>query len=136
MARSLGVAVPGAWYHVMARGIDRRTIFLDEVYYRKFEGLLSILPERFGVRLHTYVLMPNHYHLQIETPRLNLSAAIRWLNLSYVAWFNRKNGRSGPLLQGRFKGVVHDLGRIRLGHSRVDSFESCWDHPGGRETVG
>ncbi len=33
----------------------------------------GILPERFGARVHTYVLMPNHYHLQIETRRLNLS---------------------------------------------------------------
>jgi|SRR6516164_5540216 REP element-mobilizing transposase RayT len=82
MARPLRVLVPGAWYHVMARGIERRTIYSDESYYRKFEELLANLPERFGVRLHTYVLMPNHYHLQIETPRLNLSEAIKWLNLS------------------------------------------------------
>ncbi|HYY27551.1 MAG TPA: transposase [Chthoniobacterales bacterium] len=108
MARPLRVVVPGAWYHVMARGIERRTIYSDESYYRKFEELLANLPERFGVRLHTYVLMPNHYHLQIETPRLNLSEAIKWLNLSYVSWFNRKTRRNGPLLQGRFKAVVHD----------------------------
>ena len=69
---------------------------------------MEILPERFGVRLHTYVLMPNHYHVQIETPRLNLSEAIRWLNISYAAWFNRKTRRNGPLFQGRFKAVVHD----------------------------
>jgi len=82
MARPLRVAVPGAWYHVIATGIERRAIFRDEAYYQKFEKLLATLPERFGVRLHTYVLMPNHYHLQIETPRLNLSEAIRWLNIS------------------------------------------------------
>jgi putative transposase len=92
----------------MARGIEGRTIYSDEGYYRKFEELLSNLPERFGARMHTYVLMPNHYHLQIETPRLNLSEAIKWLNVSYVSWFNRKAGRNGPLLQGRFKAVVHD----------------------------
>jgi hypothetical protein len=69
---------------------------------------LANLTERFGVGLHTYVLMSNHYHLQIETPRLNLSGAIKWLNLSYVSWFNRKSRRNGPLLQGRFKAVVHD----------------------------
>jgi putative transposase len=66
MARPLRVVVPGAWYHVMARGLERRTIYSDEGYYRRFEELLADLPERFGVRLHTYVLMPNHYHLQIE----------------------------------------------------------------------
>ena len=68
MDRPLRVAVPVAWYHVIARGIERRAIFRDEAFYRKFEGLLAILLERFGVRLHTYVLMPSHYHLQIETP--------------------------------------------------------------------
>jgi putative transposase len=108
MARPLRVVVPGAWYHVMARGTDRRTIYPEQGHYRRFEELLASLPERFGVRLHTYVLMPNHYHLQIETPRLNLSEAIKWLNVSYVSWFNRRASRNGPLLQGRFKALVHD----------------------------
>jgi putative transposase len=108
MARPLRVLVPGAWYHIIARGIERRSIFRGETYYRKFEALLASLVERFGARVHTYALMPNHYHLQIETPRLNLSEAIRWLNVSYAIWFNRKARRSGPLLEGRFKAVVHD----------------------------
>jgi REP element-mobilizing transposase RayT len=103
MARPLRVTVPGAWYHVIARGIERRTIFHSEAYYQKFEALLATLLERFGVRLYTYVLMPNHYHLQMETPRLNLSEAMRWLNISYAVWFNRKTRRNGPLFQGRFK---------------------------------
>ncbi len=108
MARQLRVMVPGAWYHVMARGIERKSIFRNEADYEKFASLLEVLPERFGSKLHTYVLMPNHYHLQIETPRLNLSETIRWLNISYVTWFNRKTGRNGPLMQGRFKAVIHD----------------------------
>jgi putative transposase len=110
MARPLRVSVPGAWYHVIARGIERRSIFRTEAYYRKFEVLLASLVERFGARLHTYALMPNHYHLQIETPRQNLSEAIRWLNISYAIWFNRKARRKGPLLEGRFKAVIHDPG--------------------------
>jgi putative transposase len=62
--------------------------------------------KKLGVRLHTYVLMPNHYHLQMTTPRLNLGEAIRWLNISYTVWFNRKTERIGPL----FQGVIHDPG--------------------------
>ena len=106
----------------MARGIEGRTIYPEEGHYRKFEELLADLPERFGLGLHTYVLMPNHYHLQMETPRLNLSEAIKWLNVSYVSWFNRKAGRKGPLLQGRFKAVVHDPEEgSQLDHTRVHS---------------
>jgi hypothetical protein len=83
--------------------------------------------------------MPNHYHLQIETPRLNLSEVMRWLNISYAVWFNRKTGRSGPLLQGRFKAVVHDPAEagwtiheyIHLNPVRVRDFGSSRsDHEG------
>ena len=58
---------------------------------------------KLGVRLHTYVLMPNHYHLQMATPRLNLSEAIRWLNISYAVWFNRKTKRSARCFRGGLK---------------------------------
>ena len=108
MARALRVLVPGAWYHVVNRGIERRLIFYGEAYYKKFEELLGLLVEQFGVRIHSYVLMPNHYHLQVETPRGNLSEAIRWLNVSYAVWLNRQRGRVGPLFQGRFKAMLHD----------------------------
>jgi putative transposase len=139
MARPLRVVVPGAWYHVVARGIERRSIFRAEAYYRQFELLLASLVERFGVKVHTYALMPNHYHLQIATPRLNLSEAIRWLNISYAIWFNRKARRKGPLLEGRFKAVVHEPGEtgwtihgyIHLNPVRVKRFAtSRSDHEG------
>ena len=108
MARALRVLVPGAWYHVVNRGIERRLIFHGEAYYQKFEELLGLMVEQFGVRIHSYVLMANHYHLQLETPRENLSEAIRWLNVSYAVWLNRKRGRVGPLFQGRFRAMLHD----------------------------
>lgn len=90
------------------RGIERRVIFRAVSGYAHFLELLSKLPERFGLRVHGYVLMPNHYHLQVETPKANLSRAMQWLNVSYSIWFNRKYRRVGPLFQGRFKAVLHD----------------------------
>ena len=108
MARALRVLVPGAWYHVVNRGVERRLIFYGQAYYQKFEQLLGLMVQQFGVRIHSYVLMPNHYHLQLASPRENLSEAIRWLNVSYAVWLNRKRGRVGPLFQGRFKAMLHD----------------------------
>jgi len=67
MARPLRVIFPEAWYHVIGRGIERRAIFRSDAYYQKFESLLAALPERFGVRLHTCMLMPSYHQLQIET---------------------------------------------------------------------
>jgi REP-associated tyrosine transposase len=108
MARPLRIDIEGGWYHVMNRGLDKRQIFPDERSSLHFLELLSKLPERFGLRVHGYVLMGNHYHLQVETPKANLSQAIQWLNVSYSTWFNRLNQRVGPLFQGRFKAVLHD----------------------------
>jgi len=108
MARSLRIDVAHGWYHVLNRGVERRQIFPDEQANLHFLKLLGCLPSRFRIRIHAYVLMGNHYHLQLETPQANLSRAMQWLNLSYGAWFNRRQRRSGPLFQGRFKAILHD----------------------------
>ena len=108
MARSLRIDVTHGWYHVLNRGIERRQIFPRAETNLHFPELLGFLPSRFGVRVHAYALMGNHYHLQLETPQANLSRAIQRLNLSYGAWFNRRHQRSGPLFQGRFKAILHD----------------------------
>src|SRR5882757_9538164 len=108
MARPTRLELEADWYHVLNRGIERRPIFKSSNVTAISLKLLSGLPKRFGVRIHGYVLMANHYHLQIETPQANLSRAIQWLNVSYSIWFNRKYLRVGPLFQGRFKAVLYE----------------------------
>ena len=106
MARPLRIVCPGAWYHVTARGNERRDIFRDDKDRVRFLQTLAEMVDRFGVRLHAYVLMSNHYHLLLEVCNPNLSQAAQWLNVSYSVWFNRRHNRSGHLFQGRFKSVV------------------------------
>jgi putative transposase len=108
VARPTRLDIEGGWYHVLNRGIEKRTIFRGVSSYEHFLVLLSKLPQRFELSVHGYVLMPNHYHLQVETPKANLSRAIQWLNVSYSIWFNKKYQRVGPLFQGRFKAILHD----------------------------
>ncbi len=106
MARALRIERAGGRYHVTARGNERRAIYRQDCNRGHFLELLGELGERFGVRVHGYVLMENHFHLLLETPEANLSAAVQWLNVSYSVWFNRRHGRAGHLFQGRFKAVV------------------------------
>jgi REP element-mobilizing transposase RayT len=106
MARPLRVEYPGARHHVSARGNERRNIFRSDQDRRHFVGLLSELPDRFGVRIAAWVLMDNHYHLLVETPEGSLSRPCQWLNVAYSIWFNRRHGRRGHLFQGRFKSVL------------------------------
>ena len=107
MARLARLEVAGGWYHVINRGHQRRAIFRDRRCYEDFLKRLSQFPQRFGIKIHTYVLMPNHYHLQVELgARPALSAAMHWLNTGYGIWFNRRFQRVGALFQGRFKAIL------------------------------
>ncbi|MEI6789502.1 MAG: transposase [bacterium] len=108
MARPVRVDVEGGWYHITARGIERRAIFEDVRDHAHFIELLPEMSERYGVEIHAYVLMVNHYHLLIRTPNANASAAVQWLNVSYSVWFNRRRNRVGHVFQGRFASVLID----------------------------
>jgi putative transposase len=117
MARPLRIDIPGGRYHVTSRGNERRAIFRQDRDRMRFLELLSELPARFGLHVHAYVLMDNHYHLVVETPEANLSRAAQWLNVSYSVWFNRRHRRAGHLFQGRFKAILieEDIGLQRVG---------------------
>ena len=106
MARPLRIEIPGGRYHLTARGNERADIFRDDQDRHHFLELLAQVPERFGVIVHAFVLMPNHFHLLLETPAANLSRTGQWLNVSYSVWFNRRHQRSGHLFQGRFGAVI------------------------------
>ncbi len=108
MTRPLRVDVEGGWYHITARGTERRAIFCDKSYYRHFLELLEAMSTRYCVEVHAFCLLANHYHLVIRTPEANASKAMQWLNVSYGAWFNAKKTRVGHVFQGRFNSVLID----------------------------
>ena len=111
MARPLRVQFRNGWYHVTARGNNRRRIYFDERDRRHFLQLLEEMSERHSVEVHAYVLMDNHYHLLVRTPMANLSRAVQWLNTAYGIWWNRRHRRAGHVFQGRFKAVVVESGQ-------------------------
>lgn len=106
MARPLRILLPGGWYHVMNRGRRRSDLFHNDADRQRFLRLLAELPERFGVEIHAFVLMDNHYHLLLRTPEPNLSHAIHWLHVSYSVGFNWAHRQCGAVFAGRFKAVV------------------------------
>ena len=137
MARPLRVEFPGAFYHVINRGNAGKAIFRSNRDREKFLEYVGKAVERFGIKVHTYCLMTNHYHFLIETPEANLSRANQWLNVSYAAYFNRKRQRRGHLFQGRFKSILVDadaylehLSRyIHLNPLRANMVEELVSHP-------
>jgi REP element-mobilizing transposase RayT len=105
MARTARLEYPGACYHVINRGNYRRDLFGGEGAAAAFERVLAETCERFGWRVHAYVIMRNHYHLALETPEPNLSQGMKWLQGTWVARFNRLRGQTGRPFQGRFKAL-------------------------------
>ncbi len=106
MTRQLRIEFPGAFYHVIQRGIDKNNIFASYEDKERFLSYLNNANTSYGVALHSYVLMDNHYHLIIETLEASLSKIMHYINVSYAAYFNAKYKRTGPLYQGRFKAVL------------------------------
>lgn len=118
MARPIRIERVGGWYHITARGNERRAIYRDNRDRQHFCELLGEMVSQFNLVLHAFVLMDNHYHLLVELREANLSRAAQWLNVSYSLWFNRRHGRCGHLFQGRFKSVIVDSKQWGLGLSR------------------
>lgn len=108
MSRPLRIEYDGAWYHVMNRGRRSERIFEDRNDYLMFIELLNDAIELWDVRISAYCLMSNHYHLLIQTPKGNLSRAMRHINGVYTQRFNRVHGLDGQLFRGRFKSIIVD----------------------------
>ena len=106
MSRPLRIEYAGASYHVINRGNARENIYYGDKDRDRFLQYLALASERFSIIIKSYCLMTNHYHLLIETPEPNLSAAIQWINVSYATYLNKKRRRSGHLFQGRFKSIL------------------------------
>lgn len=119
-------------FHVLNRGVDKRTIFTNERdYYRfihnlfEFNDVNSTLNssrlfnkmsdiERRSFRkererlvdIHAFSLMPNHYHLLLSARRKDaIPNFMKKINMGYAKYFNLKYERSGTLFEGRYKSI-------------------------------
>jgi putative transposase len=106
MARPLRINIPHGTYHVTSRGVERRSIVFDDLDRQKWTDLLGRVASRRNWRLYAWALMDNHYHLFLRVPHADLSQGMHDLNSAYVSVYNRRHRRCGPLLQGRFKGIL------------------------------
>jgi putative transposase len=87
-------------YHVTCRGNERKAIFRDDTYRSLFLDKLNSSREIYRVEIHCYVLMNNHFHLVVETPRGNLS--------EFMRHFNNRRHRGWVIFIKRFKAILID----------------------------
>lgn len=117
---------PQQFYHIYNRGVEKRTIFLDDQDYTVFIGLIKkyLTGENHNknnrhkfpslqnrVQVLAYCLMPNHFHLLLyQEADDGITQLLRRLSTGYVMYFNNKYNRVGPLFQGTYKAslINHD----------------------------
>ena len=130
------VYVAGGYYHIYNRGIDKRTIFEDEMDFKTFlkylkealseppdpnkskvtftlkGGTFKGLPRPVknfvnNIKLVAYCLMPNHFHLLVEqNGEMDINWFMQSITTRYSMYFNKKHNRVGKLFQGHYKAVL------------------------------
>lgn len=108
MPRGRRQDAPGAVHHVMARGVDRAPIFVDDAdRARWLDHLRRIVPEE-GARVYAWALMPNHLHLVVRSGPPGVSRLMARLGTAHARAFNARHGRVGHLFQDRFRSLLVD----------------------------
>lgn len=106
MGRPLRIEYPGAYYHVFNRGIERRQVFPEAADYEWFLERTAVVHRRYRVILHAYCILPNHYHLLVQTLEKGLHKCMQDLASQYSRHYNGLRKRVGPLFQGRYGAVL------------------------------
>lgn len=103
----------GAFHHLMNRGIEGSNIFFDDLSKEAYLHYLSSGVEKYKIRLLSYCIMNNHYHLVLENSSGRLSDFMRQLNGSYGRYYRTRLGSTGYVFQGRTKStIIQDEGYL------------------------
>ena len=123
MPRTARITVENGCYHIITRGNQKQSVFLEKYDYDKYLSFLMKYKKKFKFKLYCFCLMPNHVHLIIELNNPSaLNRVMRGLNLSYTRYFNFKYKKVGHLWQDRFKSKI--IGRDAYLLECIDYVES------------
>jgi putative transposase len=93
-------------FHVMNRGVARMQLFEKPADYQAFEQVLRETVDESPMRICTYALMPNHWHMLLwPTSDGDLAAFMQRLTITHVRRWQEHRGYAGlgHVYQGRYK---------------------------------
>jgi putative transposase len=104
MPRHPRVLVNEGYYHLIARGNNRRFIFGEVEGYEKFKDLLRLSKIKWDYKLCHYCLMSNHFHLLLQIKiGADLPKLMQYLLFEYSRWYRTQVDYVGHVWQGRYK---------------------------------
>jgi putative transposase len=110
MPRKRRIWESGRCYHIMLRGIDGRSVFIDDRDKSRFCLFLQEASEIHKFRVHAFCLMTNHIHLLLEPIEDGLARGIHRFATRYAQHFNSRHKKRGYVFQGRFKSILVEDG--------------------------
>ncbi len=93
---------PGAWHHVMNRGIAKGPLFASRREARFFLARLAREVRRGEIDVIAFSLLTTHFHALVVSKKGRLGLAFQRIESPYVQRFNLRNGRDGGLVRGRY----------------------------------
>lgn len=104
MPRRVAEFLPDHFYHLYNRGNNRESIFFEPENYSFFlQRFVKYFPSD-QAEIHSYCLMPNHFHLLIRLlSEFDYSDRMQHFGIYFSKSINARYGRVGHLFQGRFK---------------------------------
>jgi putative transposase len=106
MPRKSRIDAPGAFHHIIARGIERSDIFKDNTDRNNFLNRLGGIIKETNTHCFGWALIPNHFHLLLKTGDMPIATVMRRLLTGYAVSHNRRHCRSGHLFQNRYKSIL------------------------------
>jgi len=106
MPRSARLDIPGLLHHVIVRGIEKRSIFLDDQDRHSFFTRFSFLLEETSTDCLAWAFLDNHVHLLLRPRQGKLATFMRRLLTGHAVTFNLRHRRSGHLFQNRYKSYI------------------------------
>ena len=97
----------GHYYHTYNRGCNRERLFVSaDNYLYLLKQIKRFLPGA-SVGILAYCLLPNHYHFLFRSDTdAAVGRFIQRLFSTYTQAFNRQQGRTGTLFEGRAKSLL------------------------------
>lgn len=104
MPRKLLIRTPDFPYHITNRSNNKDFFYIDKsLLWDIFMNCLNELINQYGCDMHGFVLMSNHYHLIISTPRENIGDAMKYFHREVARQANKSTGRVNHFFGGRYK---------------------------------
>jgi putative transposase len=106
MPRQARIDIPGALHHIICRGIECGDIFCDDRDRDNFLSRLVEITTITSTRCFAWALIPNHFHILLETGLMPISSLMQKLLTGYATSFNLRYKRHGHLFQNRYKSIL------------------------------